>query len=191
MTRIMIFRLLKVKALVLLFFVLTTAVSTNGQKVKVISDPAADLTKYKTYGWAEGSAVANPLVNQYIVSAVDNEMLAKGLTKVKSEPDLIVVSIASTESELYVTTPSWTPAMGSISTGIASGSQRWPVTKGTLVVDISDAKTKNNLWRGTATHTLENGPTGNPMKDAQRVEKPIQKAVQKMFKQFPGDRVKK
>jgi len=41
------------------------------------------------------------------------------------------------------------------------------------------------LWRATASHTLENGPTGNPTRDAKTVEKPIRKAVVKMFKQFP------
>ena len=41
------------------------------------------------------------------------------------------------------------------------------------------------VWRGSANHTLEHGPTGNPAKDAKSVEKPIRKAVEKMFKQFP------
>jgi hypothetical protein len=59
------------------------------------------------------------------------------------------------------------------------------VTEGTLVINISDATTKNGVWRGTATHTLENGPTGDRVRDAKTVEKPINKAVQKMFKQFP------
>jgi len=59
------------------------------------------------------------------------------------------------------------------------------VTKGTLVIDMSDARTKNGVWRGIASHTLENGPTGNPVQDAKEVEKPINKAVQKMFKKFP------
>ena len=41
------------------------------------------------------------------------------------------------------------------------------------------------VWRGSATQTLEQGPSGNPMKDAKTVEKPIRKAVEKMFKQYP------
>jgi len=53
------------------------------------------------------------------------------------------------------------------------------------MIDISDAKTKNGVWRATASHTLENGPTGDRVKDAKQVEKPINKAVQKMFKNFP------
>ena len=66
-----------------------------------------------------------------------------------------------------------------------ANAQPWPVTKGTLIVNISDAKTKNGLWRGTATQTLDNGPTGDRLRDAKTVEKPIRKAVEKMFKKFP------
>ena len=64
-------------------------------------------------------------------------------------------------------------------------SQQWTVTKGTLVVDMIDANTKNSIWRGSATDTLEHGPTGNMQKDAKSVEKKIKKAVDKMFKKFP------
>ena len=47
------------------------------------------------------------------------------------------------------------------------------------MVDMLDAKTKNSIWRCTATDTLEHGP------DAKSVEKKIKKAVEKMFKKFP------
>ncbi len=119
------------------------------------------------------------------MNAVDNELKAKGLTKVEDNPELLVATLVSTESDLTMTNPSWVPAMGSINTGIPVSSQAWPVTKGTLVVEISNAKTKNGVWRGMATHTLEHGPSGNLAKDAKVVEKPINKAVQKMFKRFP------
>jgi len=84
-----------------------------------------------------------------------------------------------------MTNPSWAPSLTSIATGIPSSSQAWAVTKGTLVIDMSDAKTKNGVWRGVASHTLEDGPSGNAVRDAKTVEKPINKAVQKMFKKFP------
>jgi hypothetical protein len=52
-------------------------------------------------------------------------------------------------------------------------------------VDMLDAKTKNSICRGTATDTLDHGPTGNMQKDAKSVEKKIKKAEEKMFKKFP------
>ena len=113
-------------------------------------------------------------------------MAAKGLRKVESDPELTIIFWAATESDLHVAYPGGTHTMGSaLSTGMAVGTQQWAVTKGTLMVDIADARTKNSVWRATAIHTLEHGPTGNIAHDAKTVEKPIRKAVEKMFKQFP------
>jgi hypothetical protein len=54
--------------------------------------------------------------------------------------------------------------------------------------DLTKYKTyvgpKDGLWRGTATDTLKHGPTGDKVRDAKSVEKPIKKAVVKMFKKF-------
>jgi len=167
-----------------LILIALLAVTVNAQKVKVSSDPAVDFSKFKTYAWDQGT-LANPLIKQFIVTAVDREMMAKGLQKVDSNPDLVLTTLTATNSDLTMTNPSWAPQLNSIATGIPSSSQAWAVTKGTLVIDMSDAKTKNGVWRGIASHTLENGPTGNPVQDAKEVEKPINKAVQKMFKKFP------
>jgi len=174
----------EMKTLIVIALIALAPVAVRAQKVKVISDPGTDFSRYKTYAWDQGM-LGNPIISHHIVTAVDNAMTAKGLRKVDTEPDLIVSSLASTESDLTVTNPSWAPALNSIATGIPSSSQAWPVTKGTLLISISDAKTKNGVWRGTATHTLDHGPTGDRVRDAKTVEKPINKAVQKMFKKFP------
>ena len=167
-----------------LILIALLAVTVNAQKVKVSSDPAIDFSKYKTYAWDQGT-LANPLIKQFIVTAVDRELMAKGLQKVESNSDLVLTTLTATESDLTMTNPSWAPQLNSIATGIPSSSQAWAVTKGTLVIDMSDARTKNGVWRGIASHTLENGPTGDRVRDAKQVEKPINKAVQKMFKKFP------
>ena len=172
------------KLLIAILLVLLGAMSVSAQKVSVGADPAVDLTKYKTYAWAK-VASTNPIANEIVVSAVDSQLAAKGLRKVDTDPELTVVVFGSTESDIHVSNPSWAPSLNSIATGVAVGSQSWLVTKGTLVVDILDTKTKNSLWRGTAKETLERGPTGDKAKDAKTVEKPIRNAVKKMFKQFP------
>ena len=161
------------------------ALTVRAQKVSVGADPGVDLTRYKTYAWSTGVSSANPIIHQMVVSSVDTQLAAKGLRKVDTDPELTVVVLGSTESDIHVSNPSWAPSLNSIATGVVVGSQSWLVTKGTLVVDISDAKTKNNVWRGTATQTLDHGPTGDKARDAKTVEKPIKNAVKKMFKQFP------
>ena len=173
------------RAALILLLILSGSVSVAAQKVRVGADPAVDLSKYKTYTWAKGMAGPNALVNAQIVAAVDHELAAKGLQKVETDPELTLAAWVWTESDMHVTNPSWAPALNSISTGVAVGSQGWAVTKGTLVIDISDTKTKNGVWRGTATDTLNHGPSGNKAKDAKNAEKPIRKAVEKMFRKFP------
>lgn len=165
--------------------ILTAALSANAQKVTVGVHPAADMTKYKTYSWSKGLTGTNVIVQQIIVNAVDQQMAAKGLKKVESDPDLLLSAFVWTESELYQTNESWAPVFNSLSTGVYTGTQAWPVTKGTLVVEISNAKNNDGLWRGTATDTMKHGPSGDKMKDAKTAEKPIKKAVEKMFKKYP------
>jgi hypothetical protein len=173
------------RLLIVSLIVFVVALSVHAQKVSVGADPAVDVAKYKTYAWAKQPPSTNPIVTQTVVSAVDTELTAKGLQKVETDPELIVVAFGSQQTDAQVSNPSWAPSLNSIQTGVAVNSQSWLVTKGTLVVDISDAKTKNNVWRGTATQTLNEGPTGDRVKDAKNVAKPIQKAVKKMFKQYP------
>src|SRR5574338_217714 len=174
------------KSLGVLLLVVIGCVTVNAQKVKVTANPNEDLTKYKTYAWSTGMVLTNARIKTLIIDAVDLEMSRKGLKKVQdeAEADLVVVAWGSTESDLYSTNPTWEPVLNTIAKGIPAGTRTWPVTKGTLVIDMLDAKTKSGLWRGTASAVLEHGPTGDRAHDAKTVEKPIRKAVQKMFKKF-------
>jgi hypothetical protein len=174
------------KTLFIVLLVLAGAVSVNAQKVKVGADPAVDVSKYKTYAWSKPMPPGNPFVQEKIVQSIEQALAAKGLTKVEENPDITVAYYAAVNANLQIGYPSWSNAMGSaLSTGIGVDSQTWVVPKGMLVVDIADAGTKSTVWRGSATQALEHGPTGNPMKDAKSVDKPIRKSVEKMFKQYP------
>jgi hypothetical protein len=174
------------KTLLIALVIVAGAMSVNAQKVKVGADPAVDVSRYKTYAWSKPLPPGNPFVQQTIVQSIEQAFAAKGLTKVEENADIIVAYYASANGDIQIGYPSWANSMGSASsTGIAVDSQSWVVAKGTLVVDVADARTKSTVWRGSATQTLEHGPTGNPMKDAKTVEKPIRKAVEKMFKQYP------
>ena len=174
------------KRIIIILIIVLGVGFAQAQKVKVNADPSVDLSRYKTYAWDKPLPPGNPIIQQTIIEAVEQAMATKGLVKVENEPDITVVFFAATDTDLQIGYPSWSNAMGSArSTGIAVGSQGWTVTKGTLSLDIVDSKTKVSVWRGTATHTLEHGPTGDVAKDAKSVAGPIRKSVQKMFKQFP------
>ena len=174
------------KTTAILLLIISGAISVGAQKVKVSADPSVDLSKYRTYAWSQPFPPGNPFVQQTIISAVGEALAAKGLRKVEDQPEITVAYVAATNTDLQISYPSWSNAMGSASsTGIGVNSQSWPVAKGMLVIDIADASTKSTIWRGSASQTLEHGPSGNPVKDAKTVEKPIRRAVEKMFKQYP------
>ena len=175
------------KSLIIILLILVGAATVNAQKVKVSANPNEDLTKYKTYAWAKGMVITNAHVKEMIVSAVDVEMSHKGLKKVENEDEaeMIIVAWASTESDLQTTNPRWEPVLNTIARGIPAGTHTYPLTQGSLVIDMLDGRTKNGLWRGTASAVLEHGPTADPAHNARTVEKPIKKAVAKMFKKFP------
>lgn len=174
------------RKLIVLLIALAAASAVQAQKVKVAADPNVDLTKYKSYQWDKPLPPGNPLVQQAIVTSIDQTMAAKGLTKLEDGADVTVVYFTATNSDIQIGYPTWSHAMGSgSSSGIAVGTQTWPVHKGTLVVDLIDGKSKNSVWRGSAEQILKDGPTGNITQDAKKVEQPIRKSVEKMFKQFP------
>jgi hypothetical protein len=173
------------KSIILLLLLIVGCSVASAQKIQVGADPGVDVSKFKTYAWEGKNISANPFVGQAIISAVDRELAKKGLTKVESNPELTVVAVAATDTDLTMNYPSWTPGLNSIATGVVVGTTAWPVTKGTLVIDLVEPKTKNSVWRGQATDTLKQGPSGNAVKDAKSVQKTIDKAVEKMFKKFP------
>ena len=159
----------------------------HAQKVKVSADPSVDLSKYKSYAWAAGNAAANPIINQLIRDSVDQALTAKGLIRVTDEPDITLVVWTAVNSDLHLMQPTWGRSVGSsTASGIPATVHSAAIAKGTLLVDIADARTKATVWRGTATQTLKEAPSGNLVQDAKAAEKSIRKAVEKMFKNFPA-----
>lgn len=121
-----------------------------------------DFSKYKTYAWSTSyKKTATVEWDEYLVKNIDNQLQAKGLKKVGSDPELIVSYGFDSEIEYSI--------------------QGYPLkslhTKGTLVVQLVDAQMKKAVWWGI----LENVLTGNPKKDFGMAEKKISK----MFEKYP------
>ena len=177
------------KKLIILVLIVVAAGPASAQKVTVRVDNRTELSKYKTYGWDKSTLTGNPLILATTMDAVDQAMASKGLSKVETNPELTIWILTSTESDLYIAQRGSADKVGSgLPSGMAVNTQRWPITKGTLMIGMNDAQTNNSIWQATATHTLESGPSGNAVQDAKIVEKPIRKAVEKMFKRFPHTR---
>ena len=162
------------KALVALaLFASTFAVAGVG----VDRDREVVFSSYRTYAWHEGRPAASDLLQQRIVSAVDDELKARGLHETDETPDLYVVthSVFNTDDADRPNTEDpladWR--------GWGGGWSRTPadvpaVSFGTLFIDMIDARSGKLVWRG-----LRSGSQGNGKK--------IDKTVSKMFSGLPPD----
>ena len=167
-------------------------VAASAQEIKYNFLPGTDFTKYKTYRWVRVPNVQYPnqLIDGQIMQAIDTQLALKGLRKTAGEEaaDLIVTYQAAVSEEKQ-----W----NSFSTGDTMwGYGRWggwggyggmstttttseTIHIGTLDVDIYDAAAKNQIWKGQASKTLGSG------KDPAKVNKNLNKAMEKLFKKYP------
>jgi hypothetical protein len=148
-------------------------------------DPAADFSRYQTYAWRQQPAISNLLVKQRLIDAIDAELVKNGWTEVSEEQaDVALVGNVATHEEQTIETfyggPNWN-GWGwrqDLDVGVGHNtSQIHSYTVGTLVLDIFDSKTLRAVWRGTAEGTVPDSPA--------KVNVAVQKAVDKMFLEFP------
>ena len=155
------------------------------QNVNVDFDKAATFTGFNTYQLSRGTLPdgVSPLMVQRAAAAIDAEVTAIGMTKVDKDPDIVVVFHAATKEDKQLTTwgtgggyygrPGWGAGMGTTQTSVDT------IIRGTLVIDIIDARAKKLIFRGQATDTVSDNPQKN--------EKKINKAVEKIFNKYPGN----
>ena len=182
---------LKMRILTAVCIGLFWSVAISAQDIRYNFLPGTDFAKYKTYKWARVPNVQYPdqILDTQITQAIDAQLAGKGLTKsTGDEADLVVTYQVAVNQEKQ-----W----NSFSTGDGSwGYGRWggwggyggmstttttseTIRIGTLDVDIYDAAAKNQIWKGQATKTLGSG------KDPAKVNKNINKAMEKLFKKYP------
>src|SRR4029453_3055531 len=162
------------------------------QKVTVDFDKNTDFSKYKTYAFSVGTPTPLTLTNQRIEQAIEAQLVAKGLARVASNPNLSIVYNCAVDKRTQLNTTSigdwgWGPGWGRYGGWGAWGgwggfggdalTQVEEISVGQLIVDIGDAAAKRYVWRGNATDTV----SSNPEKNA----KTINRAVRKMFEKFP------
>ena len=150
-----------------------------GQDVKYNFMPGTDFSKYHTYKWVviEGGAHPNQIVDAQIKQSVDSQLAAKGLTKTDSDKaDLYVGYQISVDKEKQ-----WNAygMGGGVRWGGMANATSSTISNGTLVLDIYDPATKQLVWTGSATKTLD--PSSNQEKN----QKNLDKAMQKLLKNYP------
>jgi hypothetical protein len=143
--------------------------------VRVNSDPTANFSQYRTFGFA------NPLgtdrggyqssVSQQLKSSARSQLEARGLTYVESDPDLVVNFGAALDQKYRVSsTPAPTMGMGyyGYRTGMYSAYPMYrdettvtPYNEGTLNIDIADARRRQLVWEGVVRATVNDKTLSN------------------------------
>jgi NADPH:quinone reductase-like Zn-dependent oxidoreductase len=164
-------RLLLVAVSILLLFSVALA-----QQVSVNYNHNANFSQYHTYAWGSNNknAIQNSILAQVAQQDIEAAMSQKGLQKVdeSQNPDLILTASGGEhESTSY---NAW--GMRGIGGGMGgiSPQQNYETT---MIVSLYDLKQKELVWRGIAENTLSNNGNKN--------QKNVEKAVEKMFKQWP------
>lgn len=179
------------KRLIFLVAAVFLLASVYAQEVHYNYDRGASFSSYKTYEWVDlpgpGGKVPDQLIDQSIQRAVDEQLAAKGLTKVEQGGDLLVGYHAIIHEEKGINLNAsgfgggpwggW-GGLGGFSSGTVTG-QTSTITTGMLLVDLYDPAKKQLIWRGDASKTLD------LKKDADKNYRQLQKAMAKLFKNYP------
>jgi len=167
---------MKARILTVCALLLLVAAPVFAQQVSVNYNHSASFAQYHTYAWGSNNAnqIQNSILAQVAQQDINSAMQGKGLQMVQENqnPDLILTANGGMRQQTSYS--AW--GMRGIGGGMGGITPEQNV-EATMVVDLYDAKTQSLIWRGIAQDTLNN----NGNKNQQMVEK----AVQKMFKQWP------
>ena len=150
----------------------------TAQSVQTDYDRSFNLARLKTYGFDEQARMpgdplaASPLNDRRIHAALDSELQAKGFSP-NGQPDFLIAYFVTTKQGLNIQ-----------DNRIGIGPwDRWgninvkQVTEGTLMVVFLDSATRQEVWVGMASGTI------NPKNLDKEVNKSIAKLVQRFVKE--------
>ena len=162
-------------ALCAMLFCIASTIAV-GQQVSVNYNHSANFSQYHTYAWGSNNKneIQNSILAQVAKQDIEAAMAQKGFQKVEesANPDLVLTASGGEKEQTSYN------AMGmrGIGGGFGSISPQQNVVA-TMIVSLYDVKAKELIWRGISQDTLNNN--GNKNQEA------VQKAVEKMFKQWP------
>ena len=186
------FEMRSIKRVTLLSF-LIMVVHAYGQDVHYNYDRGTNFGSYRTYQWVDipGGRVDDQFIDRDIKRAVDEQLAQKGLTRVEKDAELYVGYHAIITAEKGI--DMWGSGYGAGPWGWGAGWGGWggidsahgqtsTIPVGTLLVDMYDPAKKQLVWRGDATKTID------LKKDPNKNYRNLQKAVAKIFKNYPPPR---
>jgi hypothetical protein len=178
---------LGITAMLLLF-----ASAAFAQKVTYNFLPGTDFSKYRTYQWqrVEKAAYPNQLLDEQITRSIDAQLRMKGLQRVDSGGDLVVVYQAAVAEDKQWNSYStgdggwgwggwggWGGygGMGMSTTTTTSST----IHTGSIDLDMYDVASRKQIWRGEVSKTIKQ------QKDPAKLQKNLDKAMEKLLKNYP------
>jgi hypothetical protein len=140
-----------------------------------------DVTTYRTVAWdridtsvpGDPRLENNEMFHEYLRDAIDRQLVSRGYEPTTLQADLLVHYHASTRQKIYT-----------------AGEQRTAercldctvevYDEGTLLVDLTDARTGALVWRGVAESGLAGVVSSQP-----RLEETIERVVTRIFERLP------
>lgn len=165
---------------IVLALALLSASTLAAQDVKYNFMPGTDFSKYHSYKWVaiEGASHPNQIMDAEIKQAVDSQLASKGLTKTDGDrADLYVGYQIAVDQERQWN--AWGTGRG-FGGGMGSATSS-TINIGTLVLDMYDPSSKQLVWTGNATKTID--PSSNQEKNM----KNLNKAMAKLLKNYPAE----
>lgn len=175
---------------VLLVLVIAT-ISCSTVKVVADMDQSVDFSKYKTYsflGWQDDSdRILNDFDKRRIRDAFISEFEARGLEPVPENGDMAVSLFIVVDQK--TSTTAYTNYYGGGYGGYHRYRGGWgygyasttysesDYLEGTLVMDVFDGTSKNQVWQGIATGTVT--------EKAEKREQTIPKHIASLMRKFP------
>ena len=178
------------KSLAAALILSTLALSAQAQKPQIQWNNNYNFDAVDTFAWQDTPETSlegrNPFMHSLIKNTIEAELATSGLTEVDGNPDVWVNYHASTTTEVQLRTDSYGYSFGGYGMagwgyyGMAAGpvsstTRAIEYEKGTLVVDIWDAASKELVWRAQVTDTLPD--------NVQKAEKLVVRSINKMAEQ--------
>ncbi len=163
---------------------LSLSVAAFAQDIRFDYDRSANFGDYKTYQWVDYRSVepGDQLIDRDIKRAVDEQLAGKGLRRVESGGDLLVgYQTAITHEKEFNAAgaccigPGWLWGWGAYPSQVTTAT----IDTGKLDVGLFDPNTKQLVWRGSASKTL------NLSKDPDKNYRTLEKAMTKLFRNYP------
>lgn len=164
-------------------FVLMAALSACASiPTKVDYDKELDFSKYKTYGLTNDQLEeeVGPLFRERILTALEEELYAKGLSK-SEDPDMLIDIHIKAEAEAWGVEGykegygSYALNPGPHTTGITYNE----ITKGSMFITMADFETQIVFWQGVGSKTIDEGVS------TEKREANIKKVIEQILKNYP------